>query len=258
MRGWAMMGTGLLMALAGVPVSAQSESGTVEVPLKMEGGRLSVPVQTADGESLDFILSNGQGVTLISESLAGRVGEEPALTLGGVPVSTDRVVTITDAQLTLEGHAFDGIIGANTLNQYDVLVDAPGGRLLLKPFSTSVEWPGVKLSPPVSIQVFHGVAISLAVTVDGGEFRGSLDLGRATSVVNEGLRATAGLEEEDTASIGLGGVTHGDQPVRSLDLDIFERWDPDGNGFILLGAPFARNCAISISYVHQEIRTCVP
>lgn len=256
MKRWSAVGA-LCVLVGGVPAAAQDHSGGIEVPLRVEGGRLIVSV-TGGGEDLDFILSTGQGVTLLSESLAARLGQEPELTMGSVKVATDQVVEISDAQLSLDGSIFDGIVGANTLNQYDVLIDAPNGRMVLKPFGRSVEWPGMVLAEPVSIQVFHGVAISLSVTVDGGEYRGSLDLGRPTSIVNQELQAAAGLGSDDTVSIGLAGATYHDQPVRSLDLEIFGRWDPEGNGFILIGAPLAWDCAISISYVHQEIRTCVP
>ena len=37
----------------------------------------------------------------------------------------------------------------------------------------------------------------------------------------------------------------------------WKMWDPNGKGFVLVGAPIAFDCAISLSWVHQEMRTCV-
>ena len=33
-------------------------------------------------------------------------------------------------------------------------------------------------------------------------------------------------------------------------------WDPNGNGFVIVGAPIAYDCAIAISWAHAEFRTC--
>jgi hypothetical protein len=41
-----------------------------------------------------------------------------------------------------------------------------------------------------------------------------------------------------------------------LDLEM-HRFVPDGTGFVLVGAPLAYDCAIALSWVQREIRTCV-
>lgn len=245
--------------LVGVsPALAQTHGdGPVQIPLELHAGRLVVPVTMHDGTELDFLLSTGAGVTVLSESGEARVGKNAELTLGGLAVPTDETHTVSDDDLTIDGRLFDGMIGPNMLNQFDVLIDAPGQRILLKPVGRAVEWEGVALSDPVRLRVYHGVILGLDVELDGTEYPATIDLTTPSLVVNQGVKRDAGLEDEDTATLGLGSTTHADLPVRVLDLDIFKRWAPNGEGFVMVGAALAHDCAISISWVHREMRTCV-
>ena len=34
-------------------------------------------------------------------------------------------------------------------------------------------------------------------------------------------------------------------------------WDPQNNGFVVIGAPIAYDCAVAISWFHSELRTCL-
>lgn len=243
-------------ALFAPPGGAQAH-GAVEVDLRVEAGRLVVPVETGDGSVLDFVVGNGSGVTVLTESTARGLGPDPALTLGGIPVAMDGMATVPDERLPGEGRPLAGIIGANTLNAFDMLADVPGGRLVLKPIGRAVEWPGMTLSEPLRMQVYHGVALSFQVELNGTPYRATLDLGTPFSVVNEGVRSEQSLEEEDTVTLEVAGARLEDHPVRTLDLEALRRWSPDGAGFVMVGAPLAWDCAVSISWVHQEIRTCV-
>lgn len=250
----------MLVAAAGSPVAGQIHGGElIRVPLRVHGGRLLVPVQTPGGATLEFILSTGNAVAVFSESGAARIGEDrEGLSLGGkVPLVTDGSATVSDEALTVEGAVVDGIIGSNTLNQFDILVDVPGDRLILKPVGRTVEWAGMALSDPVRLRVFHGVVLGLDVELEGTEYGAMLDLGTPTLVANEGLKSDLGIDSEDVVSLGLGSTTHPNLPVRVLDLELFQRWVPGGDGFLIVGAPVAYDCAISISWVHQEMRTCV-
>lgn len=229
---------------------------TVEVPLRVQSGRPVVSVK-AGGEDHDFVLSTGSGSTVLSASLAERLGEAPELWLGDVPVEMTGAATLTDEQLTFDGVRVAGMIGANTLNQFDVLVDVPGGRLVLAPIGTEVSWEGVALSDPVRLRVFHGIVLSFDVELDGTTYPATLDLGTPMLVVNEGVRTDLKLDDEDTATLTLGGATQADLPVHVLDLPVLQRFSPDGAGFVLVGAPLVWDCALSVSWVHQELRTCV-
>ena len=56
----------------------------------------------------------------------------------------------------------------------------------------------------------------------------------------------------------LGYTAYPARRTQVLPLQIFERWgDGGGEGFVLVGAEIARDCLLAVSYVHQEIRTCV-
>jgi hypothetical protein len=149
------------------------------------------------------------------------------------------------------------MIAPNMLNEFDVLVDVPGGRLVLKPFGRSVEWPGMTMSEPVSLRIFHGIVLSLDIELNGEAYGAMLDLGTTRLLVNEGLGVAAGVDAEDVITLGAGGATFPDMSVSVVDLDVLNRFDPDGKGFAIVGAPLAYDCAISISWVHRELRTCV-
>jgi hypothetical protein len=246
-----------LLLLTTGPAVAQMHGGkTFEVPLRVHDGRLIVSVSTPDGEALDFAVSVGTP-TLISESLAERLGEQPELTMGGVRVVTDEGYTIPGDQLTFGDLVVHGMVGPDTLNQYDILIDVPGGRLLLKEFGRTVEWPGMKMSEPIRMQVYHGMVFSLELELDGRPYRATLDLGAPINVVNEAVGSQLHLSEEATGTMTLGGQSFADMPVRVRDEPSFERWDPDNKGFVIVGAPVAWDCAISVSWVHRELRTCI-
>ncbi len=258
MKTMGVPGVGMLAMALGAPLTAQGHAADViEVPLRVESGRLIVQVRTADGDELDFILSTGNTSTVLSESTAAHLGDHPWLALGDAVVDTEAVATIPDAQLEVEGIQYHGIIASNTLNQFDVLVDAPGGRLLLKSIGARVEWPGTQLSDPVRLRVFHGMILALDVTVDGHAFGAMLDLGTSGVLASPAAGEKLGLEGDGVATIGVGEATLRDTPVRVRDLAAFRQFDPAGAGFILLGASLAYDCAVSISWVHREMRTCV-
>ncbi len=249
--------TVLLPLVVGSSAVAQTHVGErVEVPLRVHGGRLLVPVEAPDGSKFEFVLSTGTP-TAFSESTAAHLGDPAALTMGGVPILTDGAGTLPDKDLIVDGMVIDGMIGPNTLNQFDVLVDVPGGRLVLKPIGRSVAWEGMAMSDPIRVRVLHGMLMGMDVEFNGKEYAAMLDFGMGTLVVNEPVRAQTKIAVEDKGTLKVGGRTFSDLPVRTLDLPLFEGWDPDGDGFVVVGAPLAYDCAISLSWVHREIRTCV-
>ena len=92
--------------------------------------------------------------------------------------------------------------------------------------------------------------------MNGKIYSSLLDLGWSTLVVNDAVRTALNLESKDVGSLSVGYSSFPDVPVRVLDLSIFGGWDPSNNGFVVLGAPIAYDCAISLSWAHKEIRTC--
>jgi hypothetical protein len=165
--------------------------------------------------------------------------------------------TLPDEDLVVEGRSMAGMIGSNTLNRYDVLVDVPGGRLALKPIGRSVSWNGMTLSEPVRLRVFHGVILGLDVEVNGNEYPALLDLGTPTLVVNERVMTESDIQDGQVRALRVGDTTLNDLPVRHEELDAFRMMSPNGDGVVLVGAPLAHDCAVSLSWVHRELRTCV-
>ena len=196
-------------------------------------------------------------MTVLSESTAALLGGDLELTLGGVAVAMDGGQTRPDGDLVTDGKHFAGMVSSNTLNQFDVLVDVPGGRLVLKPIGRAVHWDGMTLSDPVRVRVFHGVVMGLDVEVNGHEYPALLDLGTPTLVVNERVMTEAGIEGRTANRFRVGDTTLTDVPVQHEELDAFRMMSPNGDGVVLVGAPLAHDCAVSLSWVHQELRTCV-
>ena len=67
----------LLVVVAGGPAAAQTQSDeSIVIPLRVDGGRLLVPVEAPDGAEFEFVLSLGNP-TVLSESTAARLGDHP-------------------------------------------------------------------------------------------------------------------------------------------------------------------------------------
>ena len=239
------------------PVLGQAPGGgAIEVPLRVEDGLLRVTVDGPDGAEYDFVL--GLGMTLITESGAAQIGEAvSSLTIGGVPVETEQAFTVPDEELATSTTVPAGVLGGMTLNKFDVLIDAPNQRLVLKPIGRSVRWDGVTLSNPVGLTLFHDVLARVDVEVAGQVFGGLLDLAAPHMAVNEPVRTEAGFSGDGLDSFRMGYSGWTDLPVVVTDSPTFQGWDPEGRGFVIIGAPVAYECAIAISWVHAELRTCI-
>ena len=243
-------------ALVGVQTALGQENGAdpIEIPLRMEKGRLVVTVDAPNGESYEFGLA--LGMSFLGESFVAEVGAGvSALTLGGVPVETEQAQTVSDAYLG-EEMGLSGLVGGLTLNKYDILIDVPNGRLLLGPVGRRVRWDGVSLTNPTNLVIFHEVLMRTEVQIGGKVFGGLLDFQTPGLEVNEPVRVAAGFEGESVDSFRMGYSGWDELPVRVTENPIFGGWDGDGNGFVIIGAEVARNCAIAISWAHAELRTC--
>ena len=242
--------------LVGVqPAFGQERGGDpIEIPLRMEQGRLVVTVDGPNGESYDFGLA--LGMSFLGESFVAEVGNGiSALTLGGVRVETEQAQTVPDAYLG-EDLGLSGLVGGMTLNKYDILIDVPNGQLLLKRVGRRVRWDGVSLTNPTDLMIFHDVLMRTDVQIGGEVFGALLDFQAPGLEVNEPVRVGAGLEGGSVDSFRMGYSGWDELPVRVTENPIFGGWDPNGDGFVILGAEVARNCAIAISWAHAELRTC--
>ncbi len=180
-----------------------------------------------------------------------------SLTLGGVPVETEQAFTVPDEELAISGTVPAGVLGGMTINKFDVLIDAPNQRLVLKPIGRSVRWDGVTLSNPVGLMLFHGVLARVDVEVGGQVFGGLLDLAAPHMAVNEPVRTATQFSGDRLDSFRMGYSGWPDLAVVVTDSPIFQGWDPEGRGFVIIGAPVAYECAIAISWAHAELRTCI-
>lgn len=250
----------VLVALAGAtasPPPAMAQSALADVPLAVgPEGRLIVPVETADGRTLRFALHTAIPSAMVSATAAGADPGGLELRLAGTDVILTDVQVIPDEALGVGGHGVDGFVLLSALGDVDVLIDAPAGRLLLKPIGRAVDWPGTTLSAPATLRVYHGVALRLEVEVEGRSFGATLDLATPRTTVTAGVADGAGVRDGAPATLTFGGVD------RRLTLAVGQtpvlgRWDPEAAGFVAFGADLATDCALSISYVHQELRTCV-
>jgi hypothetical protein len=203
----------------------------------MEEGRLVVSVEGPDGTSYDFGLA--LGMTFLTESGAAQIGAGKAeLTLGGVPVYTEQAQTVPDDYF---GGGLAGLVGGETLNDFDVLIDVPNGRLVLKPLGRSVRWEGVSLTNPVRLLIFHEVLARTEVQIGGQVFGGLLDFARPGLEVNEPVRTATGFEGDTLDSFRMGYAGWDDLPIRVTENPIFGGWDSNGNGFVIIGAEIARS-----------------
>jgi hypothetical protein len=227
----------------------------VEIPLHTRAGRLVVPARAADGTELTFLVSTGSAVTVLSGSGLEKIGEQ-GVTIGSVAVNMEGRETVSDADLTVEGLVMDGLVSNNTLNEFDILFDVPGGRMVLKPFGRSVEWPGMRLSDPVMLRIYHGVVVGLDLKIDGTDYPAMLELGAPALLANEAV-----LQENGTTGgsvdLTLGSVVFEGLPIELSDHPVISRFSPNGDGFVLVGTAPALDCAISLSWVHRELRTCI-
>lgn len=248
--------TALVAAWLASPAGAQTP-GAVEVPLSVVGGRLVVPVQAPGGEALRFALTTSSATTVLAESVAARLGAGARLTLGGLAVPAERAATLPDAVLAAGGTPLHGMIAGDLLRDYDVLIDAPGGRLVLKPVGRGVSWSGLALSEPVRLRILHGIVISLDVTLNGRAYPATIDLFTPGVVVNAAVKRDLALADDDRARLALDAVDRGEVAVRVRDdHPLLARWSPNGSAFVIVGTAIAEGCAISLSWVHRELRVC--
>lgn len=245
-----------VMIMSGAVVGAQGVAEPIEVPLRIQDGRLVVPVDAPGGKTLSFGLNLGMG--MLSETGAARIGEATSsLTMGGVPVYTEGIQTVPDAELAQGGTLLDGLIGGQTLNRFDILIDVPNARLVLKPVGRTVRWDGVKLSGAVPIAIYHDVLARADVEVNGQLYGGLLDLASPELVINQPVSTKSKVGGDRIDSFRMGYGSYANVPAAVRDLPLFQGWDPDGSGFVVIGAAITYDCALAISWVHQEIRTCV-
>ena len=203
---------GVAFAQADIPLSD-------EVPLRVEAGRLVVRVVTGSGVEADFVL--GAARSHLSESGAEILGGDlGGARLGRMPVDLEDASVVPDDELFLDGGGSSadvvGVLGGQSLVRYDVLIDVPGERLVLKRPGRSVTWEGVELTSAVPLQILHGFLIRTEVEVNGEIFSAHVDLSTATMLVSSVVRDRAGVAD-GSADFRMGYAAFPARPARYSD-----------------------------------------
>lgn len=253
-----------LAALATAPLTARAQTpptsaapGASEAPLTVRDGRMFVTAVGDNGQEYEFVLGLASGLT--AQTAATRM-EGVQLTLGGQPISTLTNQVVPDSYLEARGlGGTAGILGGDALKNYDILLDAPGGRILLKPAARTVRWPGHSLSNPVNVTVMHEYLIRADVQVGEAVFGALLDLSPATFLVDAVVLSRSGESQGIVDSFRMGYSGWPSVQLELSDDPTLRGWGGDGTGegFMLLAAPLAFDCKIAVSWRHSEIRTCL-
>lgn len=253
-------GLGLVLVVA---VTSGSTEGPVDadwfdVPLRLEDGRPLVPVSIGQGIEVDFIVSTANTVTVLNQAFVDNHGVDGEFFLGDIELNLDNYATVPNEQLNSGSSTIVGIIGANTLNEFDVLFDVPGGRLVLSEVGRRMDFEGVSLGEPLRLRVYHGLLLGLDLEVGDATLPGLLDTGSSGVVMNSAGATAAGIRDGASPRLTAGAFDTGPVSVTVQDLPMMERWDPNDAGFVVLGSPILRDCALAVSWVHREARRCTP
>lgn len=254
---WVILAGTLAVSVLAHPAAAQD---VIEIPLHEHEGRLWIPVEAADGTAFRFILGTGSPGTLYSESGAARQARAGDLFMGGrsdAAVNMEGSQTLPDSLFFHEGEQFDGQLAPNTLNAYDMLLDGPGGKLLLRPIGQPPAWDGYPLSDPIRLRVYHGTVLTVPVDFGGTTVTAMLELSAPRVIGNPAL-GTSGLIGEDGAmALSIGETGWPDLRGAVEDHPVLRRFSAPEDPFALVGGVIAVDCPIAISYVRAELRTCI-
>jgi predicted aspartyl protease len=282
-----------------------SDSDPVTVPLTPADGWLVIPVVFGEkGDTLRFIVDTGASRSAVSAGTVRRYGLRPrgrveavgasgpaslrvvalpTLGIGTIEVRNLPALVLDDATLTpfggrLDGYdALDGVLGVDILRRFDVLLDAPSGRMVL--FAPGRE-PGdleERVSAPVTISSRSTPLLRHQVEINGVRMTAVLDSGSRRVVLNSTAARLAGVEvvtgsgERNAPGVGAqettqhavtidrlhaGGLTLQSVDGHMADLPVFAALGLGSTPAVLLGAPILSRCAVFVSYSTSTVRYC--
>lgn len=289
----------LAMLVSTVAAVVPSAAGAqMEVPL-VDLGWLVVPVYLNDEPiALRFVLDTGASWSAVSAQTAARfsggpsrrievqgasgpteafLASVPSLRVGEFSISDRDVIVLPNEDLVSDDHAFDGILGADILSRFDIMIDAPRGSLWLYAHGTAPGSVAALLGAALPIDLLEGHLIRHRVDVNGGNLSALLDSGARRMLINRMGSGSAGIDVRDetanSVSPGLGNkniVFHaaalGDLVVagtsfpgfRTLvgDLPVFGALGMQTTPMLIIGAPLLARCAVFIAYSARTIRYC--
>jgi predicted aspartyl protease len=271
-----------------------------EIPLLLDGNWLVVPVEVR-GDTLRFLLDTGANRGAVSRRVADRLRLRRTATalvtgasgLARVPVVEAGWIRLEDARMgdpqkfvledgiltDSEGRTFDGIIGADLLPQYDVLIDVPSETLRLYKAGSTAGIAGPVVGPELALpleRIRRGL-IGLEVGVNGRPVGAILDTGSPVLLLNKlaasraGAAATSAPVSETVRGVGsakiltfgttIGSIQLGaseltDFVAEIADLPVFGRLGFGNEPAMLLGTPVVLACPLLISYRDRTLRFC--
>jgi predicted aspartyl protease len=192
----------LLSACAGQSGECQLEA-LATLPVRLEG---RVPVVTAEinGRPATLVIDTGSDATLLNEQAAQRLGVVGGGAVrdvrgagGAASVRQGRIDSLALGPIRLQalralltqapGPPYDGILGLDVLNAYELDLDVPQGRATLyraRPCATAAPgWTGPTVRLPTQMQANSG-HLFVPVTIDGEPLRGMLDSGASVSALS--------------------------------------------------------------------------
>jgi len=294
-----LIATSLALLGAVTALAPTSASAQVEVPM-VDLGWLVVPVYLNDEPiALRFVLDTGASWSAISAQTAAKfapgasrkievqgasgpttalLATVPSLRVGEFTIDNRDVIVLPDEELVSDDHAFDGLLGADILRRFDLLVDAPSGSLwLYPPGAAPTAAAAALLGTALPIELLAGSLIRHRVEVNGAAIEALLDSGARRMLINRVGSGAAGIAVRDgsaqTASPGLGGnnfefhagslgalrVAGTSFPgLRTLigDLPVFSALGIQDAPMLIIGAPLLARCPVFISYSARTIRYC--
>ena len=289
-----------LFALIAAVTATHPTSAQTRVPMDATGEWLVVPV-VADDDTLRFILDTGAMRSVVGERAARRLQLQPTRTLSvegasgaavvrgttlrtfefaGRTVRNLDVLILGDDIITpanAPGHGpYDGVLGADILARFDILISAPAGELIVFPAGTGAQLAAADLAQPIRFEgrgsfVFHDVDVGgtvLAAILDSGARHLVLN-GRAREVPGLRLstdsvrRASPGVGTDEATiragtlrSLAIGTTVFRDLPIHLADLRIFATLRLSDRPAALIGMPALRSCPVLVSWHERTVRYC--
>lgn len=296
-----MVSFGLVVQAAGTGVAGQ-----VSVPLTVSDSWLVVSVVLGDdrADTLRFIVDTGASRSAVTASTTERfalprvgrvrahgasgpadldVAALPELSLGGVRIRNLRALVVDDATLTPDGgrlkedDPLDGVLGADVLRRFDVLLSAPEGSMILFDPGQTPHDVEERFSAPVPVSPASRPLLRHQVHIEGVRMTGVLDSGSRRVVLSStaariaGIAPEVGREERSAPGVGgqetiqrpvvvgrvqAGGLLLEAVPAHVADLPAFAALGAASVPIVLLGAPVLAHCPAFISYSAGTVRYC--
>lgn len=200
----------------------------------------------------------------------------PDIWFGNAVAGRGTRVMVDDEFVTDDaGVRYDGVIGVELFNEYDVMIDAPAGALRL--YGAGEGRPNEAGGRALPVEDLGCGLVHFMITIDGVEVGAILDTGAPDLIVNGaaarllGLMATGPAFDLAPRGIGetripavptrLGTLQAGDARLEGMealvaDLALFEALEISDRPLVILGAPFLEACPTLVSLADGVVAPC--